>query len=238
MIAQAAGVPTTRNCLQYSNSNYAALAAIVEVASGQPFGSYLHEKIFGPLEMNNTSYTGGLLTGVQPGHFTQGNPTPAYHSSWANGAGGIVSTAADMAKWNKALMDDAFFDIVERAQQEMVTGPCQPNGLPPRYAFGWIVRGDSVMEHSGVVDGYSSYNMINPDKRSAVTVLSNYAGYAQGIATFARAIENAALDDSPGANFCCTPYGKFGPGSNRSGQSGQQCYWVTPFGTARGETCE
>ena len=39
---------------EYSNSGYAVLAMIVEKVSGEPFGEFLHERIFAPLKMTNT----------------------------------------------------------------------------------------------------------------------------------------------------------------------------------------
>ena len=39
---------------EYSNSGYAVLAMIVEKVSGEPFGQFLHERIFVPLKMRHT----------------------------------------------------------------------------------------------------------------------------------------------------------------------------------------
>lgn len=237
IIAGSAGVPTRRACLQYSNSNYTALAAIVEAASGQKFGVYLKEKIFGPAGMTNTFYSGGELVAVQQGHFQNGMPTPIYNSSWANGAGGIVTTARDMARWNIKLME-GFLNMVERVRDDGVFGSCMPGGLPSGYAYGWMVRQDGVMEHSGSVEGYANVNLLDQGRGVAVTVLTNYAGYANGVAGFARSLSYAATGSQvSGASFCCTPWGKFGPGSNPSGLAGQQCFWWTPYGRAQGLTC-
>lgn len=238
IIAGVSGTPQATGCIAYSNSNYAALASIIETASGQSFGSYLNSKIFGPLEMTQTSYTGNVLGNVRRGHFANGAPTGDYQSSWANGAGGIVTTARDMAKWNVAIMD-GFLDIADRAKDDVVTGSCRPLGVSS-YAYGWIVGPNGVLEHSGVVEGYSTYNLIDVDRGVAVTVLSNFAGYKDGIAAFARSLARAGGrgGSTPArANYCCTQAGRYGPGENPDGRAGLRCTWLTPWGWQMGQTC-
>src|SRR5260370_8942318 len=39
---------------EYSNSGYAVLAMMVEKISGEPFGQFLEQRIFTPLDMMNT----------------------------------------------------------------------------------------------------------------------------------------------------------------------------------------
>ncbi|MBL8691341.1 MAG: beta-lactamase family protein [Rhodospirillaceae bacterium] len=240
IISTAAGVPTSRACLSYSNSNYAALTAIIEVAANQSFGSYLRSKIFQPLEMTQTSYTGGIQSDVARGHHGNGAPTGNYNTSWANGAGGIVTTARDMAKWNIAILD-GFLDIAQRAQDDAVTGNCQFGGNPSSYAYGWIVGSNGVLEHSGVVEGYSTYNFVDIQRGVAVAVLTSFAGYSGGIAAFARTLSRATTGGSPGpttASYCCTVVGRFGPGPNPTGQAGLSCTWFTPMtGWMAGQTC-
>jgi CubicO group peptidase (beta-lactamase class C family) len=48
---------------RYSNSGYALLALIVGKASGKDFATFLHDRIFVPLQMNNTlAYEEGIST--------------------------------------------------------------------------------------------------------------------------------------------------------------------------------
>jgi D-alanyl-D-alanine carboxypeptidase len=237
MIAGSAGSPRSTTCMRYSNSNYTALAAVIERASGESYGRYLQRKIFGPLGMASTDYSGDWLSGAMRGHDAGGAPLRSYHTSWANGAGGVVSTAGDIGKWNVALLD-GFLDIVDRVRRDAHRGACQPGGNPQSYAYGWIPKDDDTLEHSGLVEGYSAFNGVDPDKGRAVAILSNFAGYAGDMPRFAQALaDGAGGGDGPPANYCCTPAGRFGPGSNPDGLPGIACQWMTPFGLRFGVTC-
>jgi D-alanyl-D-alanine carboxypeptidase len=197
LIARKATTPYATYCLRYSSSNYAALTAIIEAASGRSYGSYLRTKIFEPLAMTRTGYTGGPLgSDVMQGHWPNGAATGTYHSSWGNGAGGLVTTASDMAKWNIAVMD-GFLNIVKRVRRDVVTGPCHPRGFPPSYAYGWTMGPGGTLEHAGGLEGYASYNLVDPDRRAAATVLSNFAGHVDGVTSFARSLAKAPVDTAP-----------------------------------------
>ena len=41
----------------------------------------------------------------------------------------------------------------------------------------------------------------------------------------------------PRAEFCCTPYGRFGPVGG-GGRAGAPCQWTLPGSVAQGSTCE
>lgn len=88
---------------RYSNLNYWTLALLVQRVSGQEFTSYLHDHIFRPLGMRDT--TSVINVGNEPG-LSSGSVT-AYGSSIGlpemhrtiGGAGGVISTAKDMTAW-------------------------------------------------------------------------------------------------------------------------------------------
>jgi len=87
----------------YSNSGYAVLAMVVEKVSGQPFGDFLHDRIFAPLDMKQTvAYEKGKNTVAHRayGHTHDG---PAWRemdqspTSAVLGDGGIYSSLDDLA---------------------------------------------------------------------------------------------------------------------------------------------
>lgn len=87
----------------YSNLNYRALAYLVEVVSGQPFDTYLHDQVFDPLGMHDTV---SVMSAADSAVFDSGHVT-AYGTSIripemardVVGSGGVISTARDMSRW-------------------------------------------------------------------------------------------------------------------------------------------
>jgi CubicO group peptidase (beta-lactamase class C family) len=96
---------------RYSNSGYALLALVVERASGQTFATFLSERIFQPLGMNNTvAYEDGISTvNNRAFGYTEEagrwNRTDQSQTSAVLGDGGIYSSIDDLAKWDAALYD-------------------------------------------------------------------------------------------------------------------------------------
>jgi CubicO group peptidase (beta-lactamase class C family) len=98
------------------------LARLVEVVSGMPFDRFLHERIFAPLDMRDTSFVvpeaaRARLAALYVGHLTQpGKPglQRAEHllpegshlraQPRLNGGGGLVSTLTDMLKLLRSLL--------------------------------------------------------------------------------------------------------------------------------------
>jgi D-alanyl-D-alanine carboxypeptidase len=101
----------------YSNTGYILLGLVVEKASGTPLTEQLRRRIFEPLALTHTSLPPGpaLEPPYAHGYALRGNgliPTPggrpvdvtAWNPSWAWAAGGIVSTARDIARFYEALL--------------------------------------------------------------------------------------------------------------------------------------
>ncbi len=103
----------------YSNLGYELLAKVVSVLAGMPFGEYLRISFFEPLSMHSTYQptSGTSKELVTLPHFKnlvkellydgQEVYDPKEEMLWsmgyAQGSGGIVSTARDLLQWNSAL---------------------------------------------------------------------------------------------------------------------------------------
>ncbi len=93
----------------YSNSGYAVLAMVVGKVSGEPFGDFLHDRIFAPLKMNATvAYEKGKnkVSNRAYGHSHQGGAWRQVDQSSTSavlGDGSVYSSLDDLAKWDRAL---------------------------------------------------------------------------------------------------------------------------------------
>ena len=99
---------------QYSNSNYAILAFIIEQLSKKSFGVFMKENIFSPLGMDHTIHRanmGQVINKLAEGYVADGNfgllKAPYLDWSSKTGSGSVVSTVNDLEKWNAALLGTA-----------------------------------------------------------------------------------------------------------------------------------
>ena len=171
----------------YSNSGYAVLAMVVEKVSGQPFGEFLHDRIFAPLDMKQTvAYEKGKNTVARRayGHTHDG---PAWRemdqspTSAVLGDGGIYSSLADLARWDRAL---AHYTLLSEAEMEpaiipvkMTDGSVQePDGTPAAYGFGWFLnpyKNRSRMWHYGETVGFRTTIQRLVEDKLTIIVLCN-----------------------------------------------------------------
>jgi CubicO group peptidase (beta-lactamase class C family) len=174
---------------EYSNSGYATLAMIVEKVSGQPFGQFLHDHIFAPLNMTNTlAYEKGKneVPHRAYGHSKDGDAwkqTDQSPTSAVLGDGGIYSSLDDLAKWDRALREHT---LLTEAQMQPALTPVQPtggktsdeHGTTIDYGFGWFLnpyRGHRRMSHGGETIGFRTTIQRFPDDKLTVIILANRA---------------------------------------------------------------
>ncbi len=147
----------------YSNTGYHLLAEIIENVSGKHYDIFLKEHIFEPLGMASTSLDDGvrIITNRANGYSWQnGELRKADYSdpSWAQGAGGAISTALDLAKWDAALYTQQL--LPKQRFEQMWTAVTLNGGDTFPYGFGWYVyKMDSnhrLLAHSGFDFGFNS----------------------------------------------------------------------------------
>jgi len=152
----------------YSNSGYAVLAMVVEKVSGQPFGDFLHGRIFSPLDMKETvayEKSKNTVANRAYGHTHEGGVWREQDQSPTSavlGDGGVYSSLEDLAKWDRAL---AHHTVLSEAEMKPAITPVkvadasvqEPDGRPAAYGFGWFLnpyRDHPRMWHYGETVGF------------------------------------------------------------------------------------
>jgi D-alanyl-D-alanine carboxypeptidase len=189
---------------QYSNTGYVLAGFVLEKVSGQSLFEFLEKRIFVPLNMTSVvdNDNGGMGGGDATGYTAFGlgplQKAPTTGQGWLFAAGELAMTAEDLARWDiavitQSLMSPASYHALE---QEALLN----NGAGTRYALGLGVKLKSerrVLSHGGEVSGFITQNVIYPDARGAIVVLTN-ADTADSAATIADKIEDALFAaDSP-----------------------------------------
>src|SRR5262249_17626460 len=168
----------------YSNTDYILLGMIIQAATGHPVGQELRAGIFRPLGLRDTyfphlnphlrkPYAHGYLID-QPGA-TGPADTTVRSPSWAAAAGGIVSTAADLARFSTALLTGKLLPPAQ-LQQMMTT---TPTGNGDDYGLGIQAEQlpcGTVWGHTGDFPGYFSNAFTTTDGSSQAVVLVNADG--------------------------------------------------------------
>jgi D-alanyl-D-alanine carboxypeptidase len=181
---------------QYSNTNYVIAGLIVEKVSGMPLLDFLRRRVFAPLRMESVAdIDAGPLGSSDPTGYLRyalGPPRPAPKEApgWLFAAGELAMTAADLARWDIATLEQAV--LKPESYRTMQTDTRLQDGVGTGYGLGVSVAmagGRRVISHGGEVSGFTARNAIYPDDRTAIVVFTNLdatgasAQIASGIAS-------------------------------------------------------
>ncbi|HET7656051.1 MAG TPA: serine hydrolase domain-containing protein [Luteimonas sp.] len=163
---------------RYSNGAYALLSLIVEQASGLDYPTFLRQRIFLPLGMQDTLafVEGGPAVPHRAWGYSEDGAgwtrTDQSTTSAVLGDGGIYSSIDDLTRWDAALYDDRLLSDASRA---LAFAPhVQVTGEPyeAAYGYGWRITGDTLW-HSGETIGFRNVIVRWPEQRLTVVLLSN-----------------------------------------------------------------
>jgi CubicO group peptidase (beta-lactamase class C family) len=186
---------------QYSNTGYVVAGLIIEKASGMKLMDFLNARIFKPLGI--TAYDQDRAIGPA---FPQGygrhalgpvRPEPPAADGWLYAAGELSMSARDLAKWDIARIDRTI--LSPAAWQTQETSVKLKDGTDPRYGLGVSIRdagGRRMIEHNGEAVGFISENMVFPDEKAAVIVLTN-TWSSSAAASIANSLVTALLPPPP-----------------------------------------
>ncbi len=154
-------------CFHYSDTNYQLLGFIIEKISSKPLHEVLKEFIFSPLKMENTYQ----IFYSEPKVKSDFPMAKIYHNeqdltqfksislSWASG--GTVSTANDMYKFHKALVENTLIscETFNKMQDWARFGPGIRYGYAlMNFRFPLMPRKYEIWGNSGSIGTYMYYN--------------------------------------------------------------------------------
>lgn len=175
---------------QYFNPNYSTLALIVETVSGRSYGDYVEAHIFGPLGMAHSSgnHRDAAVAGMAQGHsklfgFAVPRDAPTYRYMF--GAGDLVSTAPDLARFAVALGNQGAYGdtrILSPGSVELMRTVSSTD--ESAYGMGWVVaehRGEPVGFHDGADTTSMSQLAVLPDRDRGYALVMNQNHLIDGI---------------------------------------------------------
>jgi D-alanyl-D-alanine carboxypeptidase len=164
---------------RYSDSGYFLLGAVIESLSGLTYERFVEEQIFGPAGLEHTTYGSErkIIPGRVPGYSKEGDAfinAPHIDMTIPYAAGGVYSTAEDLANWIKVLNGGEFIDpgLLERAWATRTL----PDGTAVAYGYGWNIcdiAGQRSIGHGGFINGFSASLEYLPVSDITVAVLTN-----------------------------------------------------------------
>jgi CubicO group peptidase (beta-lactamase class C family) len=172
---------------EYSNAGYLLLAAIVEHRAEMPFDRYLDEKLFAPAGLTSTGFPGPAWSRpVAHGYGGDYRGTvadePAAKEGWyRRGAGGLLSTATDLFRWEQALTSGRVLpDSLVRAL--FTPHVAEEEGGSSFYGYGWVVEhtaaGAPIIWHNGGWGPYYAEVRRYPSTGFVAILLTNQRGTA------------------------------------------------------------
>ena len=175
----------------YSDTNYNLLGELIEQWTGQRYGTFVQERILGPLGMSGSQELGrsAKVSNQAVGYKAPRNGRwpraerlngPAMYA-----AAGMVSTAQDMATYMTALLSGRLLDPATYGLMWTSTPTLQYGANPPYDAargLGWdtaIDAGAGPVEvtKAGDVPGYTSQLILFPSSHSGVFVSFNTSDF-------------------------------------------------------------
>lgn len=144
---------------QYSNTNFALLALIIEKVTGKSYPEYMKETFFDPLKMTDTHvYTHADSGKVLPSFDWRGRKEAYTFLDDIYGDKNIYSTVRDLLKWDQALYTNELF----KPETLAVAFTPYSNEKPGinNYGLGWRMKlypdGNKIIYHNGWWHGNNS----------------------------------------------------------------------------------
>jgi CubicO group peptidase (beta-lactamase class C family) len=164
---------------QYSNTNYATVALIVQKVAGVPFAQFLRQRVLAPLDLQGVfnTYTQREkleVTGYVSNAMAAPRVLPLEAPGWYVGDGDLAMPASTLLAWDIGIMHQSL--LSPASYKEFETPFVLKSGESSGYGLGVRIRmrnGHRELEHSGEVGGYVAENVVYPEDGVAIVALTN-----------------------------------------------------------------
>ena len=185
-----------RTTFQYCNIMFVTIAHVIETITDMWLGDFFRTRIWEPLGMDETYFSlddaekavvddGKVLA---RGYYWEEHVekyVPELYLDWPmiSGAGGIISSVNDYARYLRAMMDEALpislagYEALHTPRM-IVSRERAPKTGPTTYSLGWdqkLYQGESLMTHDGGLPGFGSQMLYMPWHRWGVVMMANTA---------------------------------------------------------------
>lgn len=159
----------------YSNYGFALAGYVIEKISGMPFYDYAEKYIFEPLGMNNTTFKADAKGTVSKTYYNGEEKSDLECNDYP--AGSVTSTAGDMAKYMKFLLDENDESILSsQRKKEMFQQNFAMDKDFPGIGYAWqrhTMRGHIFYTHNGEVGNFNSTIAIFPEENMGIFISCN-----------------------------------------------------------------
>lgn len=188
-------VSSFRTRYGYQNLMFIAAGRVIEKVSGQPWCSFVKQRILDPLGMARTACSVKDLpdNSAFPHNESGGKlrVLPRGNVDGADSAAALNSSVADLSRWIRTQLGKGKFEgkqIFSESQAWQMHQPYLAQQIsenawkanPTRHftgvGMGWFVydyQGRKIINHSGGLDGMLSYTVLIPEENAGFVVLSN-----------------------------------------------------------------
>lgn len=178
----------------YCNAAFMTAGEIIPKSSGKKWAEYLKEKIFTPLEMNNTlALSKDILTATNKATahtVVQGVLKKIPYGNIDNlaPAGSISSSITDMSHWVLAHLNFGKYNDKQVIPQGAIIQTWTPNSIVGNgghrftrahfslYGLGWFMEeysGRKIVSHTGGVNGFVTSVTLVPEEKLGILVFTN-----------------------------------------------------------------
>ena len=182
----------------YQNVMYFVAGEVIARVSGMSWGDFVKKELFDPIGMSSTyaTHQASLVEKNRsvPHYRVKGKVVPIVDMAVDEvaAAGSVWSNVEDMGKWMRFVLDSARVGDRRLLQPDTYAEWLKPQTLVPQndfyptvaltkpvwtsYALGWFqqdYRGQSIVFHTGSMDGTIAIHGLLPSKKLGVFVLGN-----------------------------------------------------------------